>query len=62
MIAAITSFVISLRFVNVSIFDVSAVFVMIGKDKKLTDHENWRIEAFSKSGICSSSVVLKIER
>ena len=38
------------------------LFVMIGKVKKLTDHLKGLIEAFSKTGICSRTTVIKIGR
>ena len=58
MITAIASVVITLRFDN--LFEVSVLFVMMGKDKKLSDHGKGQIEAFSKTGISNSIIVIKI--
>ena len=43
-------------------FEVYEVFVIMANGKKLTDHEKGKIEPFSKTGINSRTVELKIRR
>ena len=43
-------------------FEVSLLFAMMTKGKKLTDHAKGHIEAFSKTEINIRTIAIKIER